>query len=162
MQLELFFKNIVDVNGMPEMSIKINEYELYRGLVVPHVALYYEPNAFTPLQLTIEFINKSPSDTITENGKIVKDKSFELSHMLFDEHPIHELIWDSEYICTNNAVYKSCLFFGPAGKFVLNFYAPTLHWILKSLNEKRNDNPEWESDFIHYTKAWNILKQISS
>lgn len=156
MKLQLKFKNIVD---SPHCVIRMNEQELYRG-VTPANFL----NEFEQLEsdcvLVIEHIDKLPSDTIVEDGKIIRDRSFELDQIIIDEYNLEELKWASEFRASDGAVYTSCLFFGPNGEFVLKFNNPVLRWILKTRHEKNNNDLHWEEDYNYYQQACKILQQI--
>jgi hypothetical protein len=92
---------------------------------------------------------------LVENGKIIRDKSFELEKVIIDSYDIQELIWNSEYVAESGEIYPGCLFFGPNGTYTLNFYQPVVHWILHTRNE-----PGWEEDYEYYDQACKLLKQI--
>jgi len=156
MKLELKFKNIIDA---PKCKILLGNRELYSGIVL----LNFEYEHFCQdgqCQLIIEHWDKLPSDTIVQDGKIVRDRSFELDKIIIDGYDLEELIWVSEFSAENGQVYSSCLFFGPNGKFKLDFYNPVLYWILKIRHEKNNNDPDWEEDYNYYQQACKILKQI--
>jgi hypothetical protein len=137
----------------------MNDVELYCGEVLSEFE-YNHVCAGGQYQLVIEHWDKLPSDTIVQDGKIIRDRSFELEKIVIDEYDIEELIWNSEFLADNGQTYPSCLFFGPPGKFVLNFYNPVLYWILKTRHEKNNNDPTWEEDYNYYQQACKILKQI--
>jgi hypothetical protein len=156
MRLELKFKNIIDA---PKCRILLNNTELYSGPVLPDFE-YQHPCPDGQCYLVIEQWDKLPTDTIVQDGKIVRDRSFEISNIIIDDYDIEELIWNSEFVANDGQRYPSCLFFGPNGKFVLNFYNPVLHWILKTRHEKNNNDPNWEEDYNYYQQACKILTQI--
>lgn len=156
MKLKLKFKNIVDA---PKFKIVVNNNELYSGPVLENFE-YDHICAIGPCSLVIEHWDKLPSDTIVQDGKIVRDRSFELDKIVIDDYDIEELIWNSEFLAQDGQVYPSCLFFGPNGKFVLNFYNPALYWILKTRHEKNNNDPLWEEDYNYYQQACKILTQM--
>jgi hypothetical protein len=156
MKLELKFKNIIDV---PKCKILLDNKELYSGVVLP--SFTYEHSCIDgQCQLLIEHWDKIPSDTIVQDGKIVRDRSFELDKIIVDDYDIEELIWASEFLAQDGQRYPSCLFFGPNGKFKLDFYNPVLYWILKTRHEKNNNDPNWEEDYNYYQQACKILTQI--
>lgn len=156
MKLQLKFKNIVD---SPHCVIRMNEQELYRG-VTPADFLNEFVQPASDCVLVIEHLDKHPSDTIVEDGKIIRDRSFELDQITIDEYNLEELKWASEFQAEDGAIYTSCLFFGPNGKFVLKFNNPVLRWILKTRHEKNNNDPDWEQDYNYYQQACKILQQI--
>lgn len=156
MHIQFYFKNI---NCGPECKILINEVEFYCGPVMPCIEFNYSKLGL--INLSIEFINKSPTDTIVDHfGNIVKDKSFELEKIVVDGYDLEELIWDSYYLTNNNQLYRSCLFFGPPGKFIIELSSPILPWLLKTRHEKYNNDPNWEEDYNYYIQACKILEQM--
>ena len=157
MKLQLKFKNIIDT---PMCVIRVNNQELYRGAVPDQYSKefdFYDIDAI----LVIEHIDKHPHDTVVENGKIVRDRSFELEQIVIDNYDLEELKWNSEFTASDGSVYSSCLFFGPNGNFALKFNNPVLKWILKTRHEKNNNDPDWEEDYNYYQQACKILQQIS-
>ena len=156
MKLKLKFKSIIDA---PKCKILVNDIELYSGPVLPDFE-YKCTDTDGQCQLVIEHWDKLPSDTIVQHGKIVRDRSFELEKIIIDEYDIEELVWNSEFLAKDGQTYPSCLFFGPPGKFILNFYNPVLYWILKIRHEKNNNDPTWEEDYNYFQQACKILTQI--
>ena len=157
MQILLKFKNI---NNSPECKISVNDIVLHAGNV---------PDTFSK-ELTLldqhvkvrrEFTNKTPEDTVVENGEIVKDKNFELDQIVIDQYEFKELIWQGNYYSNHNDVYPSCLFFGPPGYFEIHFHQPVLHWLLQTRNTRNQNDPDWETDYNYYTKACKLLTLIS-
>jgi hypothetical protein len=158
MKLQLKFNN---QSSNPSCAIKINNIELYRGTVKNEYEFFIE-SANGPCELLIEHWGKLPEDTIVENGVIVKDKSFELEKVVIDDYDIEELIWESEFVSSDGAVYPSCLFFGPTGSYVLKFYTPVVRWMLETRHNKNNNDPHWEEDYNYWTEACKVLTQISN
>jgi hypothetical protein len=138
----------------------MNEQELYRG-VTPADFLNEFEQSDSDCILVVEHIDKHPSDTIVEDGKIIRDRSFELEQITIDGYNLEELKWASEFRSKDGAVYTSCLFFGPNGEFILKFNNPVLRWILKTRHDKNNNDPHWEEDYNYYQQACKILQQIS-
>lgn len=158
MNITLQFKNIID---QPECSISINNQTVFLGTVIENVNCDQDIPV-GPCRLTITHINKQPEDTVVENGVIVRDRSFELEKIIVDGYNFEELIWQSKFTAVTGEEYKSCLFFGPCGSFAIDFYNPVLYWILKTRNEKNNNDPYWEEDYNYYQTACTLLKQISN
>jgi hypothetical protein len=156
MKLKLRFKNIVDA---PKCKILIGNSELYSGPVLENYE-YDHDLATGPCSLVIEHWDKLPTDTIVHDNKIVRDRSFELDQIIIDDYDLEELIWNSEFLANDGQRYSSCLFFGPNGKFILDFHNPVLYWILKTRHEKNNNDPNWEEDYNYYQQACKILTQI--
>lgn len=156
MNINLNFKNIVD---SPMCRIYINDDELYSGPVLPTYVL--DTNLPTgTATLIIEHWGKRPEDTVVENNVIVRDRSFEIDSVIIDHYDLEELKWDSKFNAQDGAVYPGCLFFGPNGRFVLEFETPVLRWMLQTRHEKNNDDPHWEEDYNYYTEACRLLAQI--
>lgn len=153
MQIELKFKNIIEVNSYPKIVVSANDLTLYTG-PVDNLNLKFDQEGSVILRIT--FTNKTDADTIVENGKIIRDKSFELESIRLDGYDIKELIWVSKYTANTGEEYPGCLYFGPAGYYTLEFYTPVLHWILSQRN-----SPGWREDYEYYTRACQLLTQIS-
>ena len=151
MRLQLTFKNIVD---NPKCRIYIDQQLLSEGIVESSYEFNIEPGDVDSC-LRIEHWDKQPSDTVVENGVIVRDRSFELEKIIVDGYDLQELIWRSSFVSLTGEIYESCLFFGPNGMFMLYFHLPILHWILSIRNE-----PSWEEDYNLYQTACQLLKQI--
>jgi len=141
--------------------VYVNDHRLYSGPVIDECTADIDVAPGIAC-LVIEHWDKQPQDTVVENGVIVRDRSFELDSIKIDGYSLEELKWHSEFQAHDGVVYPSCLFFGPNGKFVLNFETPVLRWILQTKHEKNNDDPHWEEDYNYYTEACRLLKQISS
>lgn len=156
MKLYLEFENIID---QPMCQISVNDQLLYRGAVNPSYEFDLNHDS-TAVQLCISHWDKKPQDTVVENQIIVRDRSFEIKKILIDQLDLEELIWQSEFRADDGNTYKSCLFFGPNGTFVLDFDYPVLPWILKTRHNINNNDPHWEQDYNYYTHACKILKQI--
>jgi hypothetical protein len=157
MKIHLQFKNIVDE---PRCRITINNQVLFAGITQPQYTFDVTvPN--DACRLSIVHWDKLPKHTIVEHGVIVRDRSFELERCVIDGYDLQELVWHSQFVADNGAVYKSCLFFGPNGEFQLDFENPALRWILRTRHEKNNNDPHWEQDFEYYQQACNRLKLMS-
>jgi hypothetical protein len=153
----LTFTSIVD---NPRCQIRLEEQILYTGSVLPSID-FDLAQSLGPVSLTISHIDKRPEDTVVIDGKIVRDRSFELASIIVDGYDIEELKWQSQFRSVDGNVYDSCLFFGPNGDFHIVFELPILKWILRCRHEKNNDDPHWEDDYQSYTNACIILDQIS-
>lgn len=158
MKLYIEFENIID---SPMCEIRVNQHSLYKGHVFPSYNFELDI-ADKDVTLYIEHWDKKPTDTVVEQGKIVRDRSFTLKKLEIDDYDLEELVWQSEFHATDGAVYKSCLFFGPNGTFVLKFINPVLYWMLKTRHELHNNDPTWEQDYNYYTAACKLLNQISN
>jgi hypothetical protein len=151
MHLQLTFKNIVDD---PKCRIYVCQQQLYEGVVAQSFEFDFDCQE-QKCTLRIEHWDKSPQDTVLENGTIIRDRSFELEKIVIDGYELKELIWQSNFVASSGETYPSCLFFGPNGNFILEFHQPILHWILSSKNESG-----WEEDYNYYETACRLLTQI--
>lgn len=143
----------------PTCDVLINNKILYSGVVKEKIDI--QTDILGNIDLSIKFTNKTSSDTKVDiNGKIVSDKNFELVQIIIDDYNIEELIWNSQYISDNGDVYKSCLFFGPPGKFTILLENPILPWILRTRHEQNGSDPTWEEDYLYYKTACKLLEQI--
>jgi hypothetical protein len=154
MKIQLQFKNIIDE---PRCTIRIDDQVLFSGIVQPH-HVFDVSIPLGPCRLTIQHWDKLPEHTVTDQGVIVRDRSFELEQCLLDGYDLQELIWHSQFVADSGEVYKSCLFFGPNGEFQLDFENPPLRWILRTRHEKNNNDPHWEEDFEYYQQACKRLQ----
>lgn len=157
MNINLTFDNInLGINNkIPEISIVVNNKNLYNGVVGSNINVVADSSDIMCLQ--IHYTNKTDSDTVVDsNGSIVSDMNFTLESIVIDDINFEELIWNSSYITKDN-VYPGCLFFGPSGYFEINFTSPVLPWLLKTRNDKNNNDPNWEEDYNYYVKACKIL-----
>ena len=161
MNLELYFKNINkgpnDID--PMIRIIINGQEEYNGTVQKKIAINKEINNEN-VKLEINFYNKTYKDTkVDDVGKIINDMNFEISKIIVDDIDFEDLIWNSTYVFKDQTIEK-CLFFGPNGKFIINWKMPVLKWYLETQHQLKNNDPHWEEDYEYYTEACKILKQI--
>jgi hypothetical protein len=156
MDLAFHFAQINAYHGRPRISISLNNRLLYSGEVKQLISLKASDTYSGNCSLRIEFINKNSEDTKVVDGNIVCDKNFTLEKVIIDGCNLEELIWKSAYHC-NNETINSCLFFGPAGYWELNFTYPILYWILSNRNEDG-----WYNDYCSYLKAWNKVKHLTS
>ena len=159
MHILLKFKNIVD---SPNCKILLNDLECYCGPVIEDVVVDNENPMSGAQCLKIIHWGKEPTDTIVVDGKIVRDRSFELASIVVDGYDVEELIWQSHYEAVDGQVFNSCLFFGPNGQFVFNFSSPILEYILRTRHALNNNDPNWKEDYELYMRACKLLQQIST
>jgi hypothetical protein len=157
MDIQLEFEKI---NKSPHCAVYANDEILYNGAVQDNISVSYENTG--PVELSIEFTNKSSRDTVVNsNGEIIEDKNFTLKKIIIDYYDLEDLVWESKYVANDGAVYESCLFFGPPGKFIMNLENPILPWFVEKTKHKYNeDDLDLEEDYRYYYKACNLLKQI--
>lgn len=157
MNIQIKFKNI---NRNPKCRIFLNKTKLYEGIVNEHYNFDVNDDSYN-VELEIEHFDKFPNETIVnDNGEIIDDRSFELESLIIDDQNFEELIWESKFVDDHGNIYNSCLFFGPNGKFVIEFTQPVLRWMLEFRYKRDGGDPLWEENFNLYYKAWKLLKQI--
>lgn len=161
MNLELYFKKINKGpnNIDPLIKIIIDNEEQYRGAVQEKILVKNNINKGN-VKLEIEFYNKSYTDTYVNDSKeIISDMNFELEKIVVDGIDFENLKWQSYYE-NNSSKIEKCLFFGPKGKFVIEFEIPVLQWFLKTQHQLKNHDPDWEEDYQYYIEACKILKKL--
>lgn len=121
----------------------------------------YECN--TPLNaaytLELKFINKEPNDTVVVDDKIIADKCCEINSITTTDEAgsnldLEELVWTGNYYADNGDVYEGCLFFGPAGSYIINIED-------KPLKQKLINRGDDLKDYEYYIKASELLKLIN-
>ena len=91
--------------------------------------------------LGIHLKNKTTSDTVTENGEIVKDMLLNIVDITIDDMSIGELLWDAEYLLDQKQWYMgqeidhldSCVNLGWNGTHQLTFSSPFYIWLLEQM-----------------------------
>jgi hypothetical protein len=91
--------------------------------------------------LKIRLENKTNSDTITENGAVIKDILLNIDDIMIDDISLGNLLWSAEYILDHPQEYQgktidhldSCVNLGWNGTYVLKFTSPFYIWLLEKL-----------------------------
>lgn len=91
--------------------------------------------------LKIRLENKSPEDTIIENGEIVEDMLLNIDDIVIDDISLGNLLWTAEYKLDKPQIYKGetidhldgCVNLGWNGTYILNFTSPFYIWLLEKL-----------------------------
>lgn len=94
-----------------------------------------------PHSLKIRFENKNSSDTVMENGQIVKDMLLNVDDIIIDDISLGNLLWSAEYILDKPQQYNdqtitkldNCVNLGWNGTYILNFSSPFYIWLLEKL-----------------------------
>jgi hypothetical protein len=160
MKLHFEFDNINcgPNNRVPVIDLRLNQQTLYYGPVVCELDLNSVDDPTSCLEIV--FVNKDPSDTVCDtNGTITSDMNFCLKKIVIDNIDFEELIWQSKYVCEDQT-YNGCLFFGPKGRFVIDFEYPVLRWMLKTRHSINGLDPNWEEDYNYYVNACKILNNL--
>jgi hypothetical protein len=91
--------------------------------------------------LKIRLENKTASDTLVENGEIVKDMLLNIDDIEIDDISLGNLLWSAEYLLDKPQEYKGnsinhldgCVNLGWNGTYVLKFTTPFYVWLLEKL-----------------------------
>jgi len=94
-----------------------------------------------PHTLKIRLENKTISDTVIENGEVVKDMLLNIDDITIDEISLGNLLWSAEYILDEKQTYKGqeidhldgCVNLGWNGTYTLKFTSPFYIWLLEKL-----------------------------
>lgn len=93
-------------------------------------------------ELKIRLENKDQkTDTIIENGQIVKDMLLNIDDITIDDISIGNLLWTAEYHLDAPQVYQgktitqldNCVNLGWNGTYILRFTSPFYIWLLEKL-----------------------------
>jgi hypothetical protein len=86
--------------------------------------------------LEIKLENKTITDTIVENSKIVKDMLLNIKSIEIDEMELGEIKWNlSEFVADdpNRPTLKNCVNLGWNGSYRLKFTSPFYLWLLENM-----------------------------
>ena len=94
-----------------------------------------------PHTLKIRLENKTPADTVVENGEVIKDMLLNIDDITIDDISLGNLLWSAEYILDNTQPYKGqeithldgCVNLGWNGTYILKFTSPFYIWLLEKL-----------------------------
>jgi len=92
-------------------------------------------------ELKIRLENKTNSDTVIENGEVVKDMLLNIDDITIDDISLGNLLWSAEYVLDKPQIYKGqtidhldgCVNLGWNGTYVLKFSSPFYIWLLEKL-----------------------------
>jgi hypothetical protein len=128
----------------PQFSIWLDDHQVVASEIVGQTA---QPIEFErtvddgPHTLKIRLENKTNADTVTENGKVVKDMLLNIDDVTINDISLGNLIWSAEYVLDKPQEYQgqtidhmdSCVNLGWNGTYVLNFTSPFYIWLLEKL-----------------------------
>jgi len=92
-------------------------------------------------ELKIRLENKTNSDTVIENGQVVKDMLLNIDDITIDDISLGNLLWSAEYVLDRPQEYKGqiidhldgCVNLGWNGTYILKFTSPFYVWLLEKL-----------------------------
>jgi hypothetical protein len=92
-------------------------------------------------ELKIRLENKTTSDTVIENGEVVKDMLLNIDDITIDDISLGNLLWSAEYVLDKPHEYQGkiinhldgCVNLGWNGTYILKFTSPFYIWLLEKL-----------------------------
>lgn len=91
--------------------------------------------------IKIRLENKTNSDTVLENGSIVRDMLLNIDDITIDNISLGNLLWSAEYVLDHPQWYQgqtitklnNCVNLGWNGTYTLKFTSPFYIWLLEQL-----------------------------
>ncbi len=128
----------------PQFSVWLDDHPVVQTeLANPTQTVTFEREVIEgPHELKIRLENKDQkTDTIIENGAIVKDMLLNIDDITIDDISLGNLLWSAEYHLDVPQVYQdktitqldSCVNLGWNGTYVLKFSSPFYIWLLEKL-----------------------------
>jgi hypothetical protein len=126
----------------PQFSIWLDDHVVTQSEIVsqdPQTVNFehtVDPGAHT---LKIRLENKTNSDTLLENGTVVKDMLLNIDDITIDDISLGILLWSAEYIPDTPQQYKgqlitkldNCVNLGWNGTYILKFDSPFYIWLVE-------------------------------
>lgn len=131
-------------NKLPEFSIYVNDNLIQKGAVdqTGKIVVEFDHELSEGVNsLRIQLTNKEPTDTVIENGEIVKDMLLNIDNITIDGISLDQLLHNSYYILDQEQSFNgqkitrmdSCINLGWNGTYVLEFSSPFYIWLLENL-----------------------------
>lgn len=128
----------------PEYSVSINNTEYASGTVAEHTNIEFTADLAKDSShvLQIRLLNKTPHDTVTDNGVIVQDMLLNIHSIQINRVDLGLLLWShSRYWLDTPRMYNGqitayldrCVNLGWNGTYELKFSTPFYHWLLDNL-----------------------------
>ena len=128
----------------PKYSVSINNTEYAAGTVTEHTNIEFQANLAKDSVhvLKIQLLNKTPEDTVTEGGSILKDMLLNIHSIQVNRIDLGLLLWShSRYWLDTPRMYNGqitayldrCVNLGWNGTYELKFSTPFYHWLLDNL-----------------------------
>ena len=128
----------------PQFSIWLDDQAIIQSEIVSEAL---QPVTFEhtvdegPHTLKIRLENKTTTDTVIENGEVVKDMLLNIDDVTIDDISLGNLLWSAEYILDKKQTYKGqeidhldgCVNLGWNGTYTLKFTSPFYIWLLEKL-----------------------------
>lgn len=130
-------------NKRPQFSVWLDDKVIIQSEISinPHVVLFNRTVADGLHSLKIRLENKQSSDTVIENGEIVKDMLLNIEDISIEDISLGNLLWTAEYHLDNPQQYQGrtithldhCVNLGWNGTYTLTFASPFYIWLLEKL-----------------------------
>ena len=128
----------------PQFSVWLDDHPVVQTeLANPTQTVTFEREVIEGLhELKIRLENKDQlTDTVIENGEIVKDMLLNIDDITIDDISLGNLLWSAEYHLDVPQVYQgktitqldSCVNLGFNGTYILKFSSPFYIWLLEKL-----------------------------
>ena len=128
----------------PQFSIWIDDHAVIQSEIV---STAQQPITFEHTidegshTLKIRLENKIATDTLIENGEVVKDMLLNIDDIAIDDISLGNLLWSAEYIPDEKQMYQGkeidhldgCVNLGWNGTYILKFTSPFYIWLLEKL-----------------------------
>ena len=128
----------------PQFSIWLDDHAVIQSEII---STAQQPVTFEriidegPHTLKIRLENKIATDTLIENGEVVKDMLLNIDDITIDDISLGNLLWSAEYILDEKQMYQGkeidhldgCVNLGWNGTYVLKFSSPFYIWLLEKL-----------------------------
>jgi hypothetical protein len=135
-------------NKRPEYSVSINDTEYKVGTVdtdsdeIFYVEFTADCQENTTNKLKVRLLNKSSSDTVTDNGQIINDMLLNIKSIEIDDIDLGTLLWTHSSFKTDKpqkfneeivTELKNCINLGWNGTYELEFTTPFYIWLLENI-----------------------------
>ena len=128
----------------PQFSVWLDDHVVTQSEIasVAEQIVNFERKIFEgPHSLKIRLENKTNSDTVIENGEVVKDMLLNIDDITIDDISLGNLLWSTEYVLDRPQQYKGqtinylngCVNLGWNGTYTLKFTSPFYIWLLEKL-----------------------------
>ena len=128
----------------PQFSIWLDDHAVIQSEII---STAQQPVTFERIideglhTLKIRLENKIATDTLIENGEVVKDMLLNIDDITIDDISLGNLLWSAEYILDEKQMYQGkeidhldgCVNLGWNGTYVLKFTSPFYIWLLEKL-----------------------------
>ena len=128
----------------PQFSVWLNDHVIVQSEIASEaeqIVNFERKIVEGPNSLKIRLENKTTSDTVIENGEVVKDMLLNIDNITIDDISLGNLLWSAEYVLDRPQQYKGqtidhldgCVNLGWNGTYTLKFTSPFYIWLLEKL-----------------------------